>query len=246
MKPTKLFATMIVATAMLFVYSCNSEGEKKADETTADSTTVTTETTTPVTPSVMPGPTNMMVIKHKVANYAKWKPGFDAHDSARLANGLHKYVIGRGIEDSNMVLVALRMDDINKAKEVGASPDLKARMKKAGVTGVPDIDYTESVFSDTTPVQTAIRLQVSHKVKDWDAWKKVFDAHKQARMDAGLIDRVVAHTIGDPKAARLVFAVSDMEKAKAFINSQELKDRMAEGGVEGKPSFFFFTVVQRN
>lgn len=244
MKPTKSLATIIVATGFLLLCSCNSEGEK-ADETTADSTTATTETTT-TAPSVMPGPANLMVVKHKVANYTKWKPGFDSHDSTRLANGLHKYVIGRGIDDSNMVLVALRVDDVSKAKEVAASPELKDRMKKAGVTGVPDIDFTESVFSDTTPVQTQVRLQVSHKVKDWDAWKKVFDAHKQARMDAGLSDRVVAHTIGDNKSVRLVFAVSDMEKAKTFINSQELKDRMAEGGVEGKPNFFFFTIVQRD
>lgn len=246
MKSTTFLSTMFVATVLLFACSCNSGSEKESEEATKDTTTAVPETVTPAPPAVMPGPANLMVVKHRVANFAKWKPGFDAHDSVRLANGLHKYVIGRGVDDSNMVLVALRVDDVQKAREVGASAELRARMKKAGVTSVPSIDFTESVFSDTTPVQSTIRLQVSHRVKDWTAWKKVFDAHKQNRLDAGLSDRVVAHAIGDDKAVRLVFAVADLEKAKAFVNSQELKDRMAEGGVEGKPDIFFFTIVQRD
>ena len=57
----------------------------------------------------------MLVVTHKVANYAKWQVSYDEHDSIRLANGLHSYVIGRGLVDTNLVLVAVKADDITKA-----------------------------------------------------------------------------------------------------------------------------------
>lgn len=240
MKQVKLFTTISLAAGIILFSSCNSKKDKKADENVTDSTASKTETI--VAPS---GPTEVMIVKHKVADYAKWKPGYDAHDSARLANGLHSYVIARGTEDSNIVMVAMSMDDVEKAKSMAADPALKDIMKKAGVVGPPEIDYIHAVMSDTTGIKQTVRLMIKAKVKDWDAWKKVFDAHQQNRMDAGLTDRVVAYTIGDNHQVTLVFAVSDMDKAKAFLDSKDLKDRMAESGVEGPPGIFFYRIVQK-
>lgn len=245
MKRLKFLAAMVLVSGMFFLSSCNSGGDKKADEGT-DTTAAKTDTLAPpvVTPSAS-GPVTIMTIKHKVANYAKWKAAYDSHDSSRLANGLHNYVIARGVDDSNMVMVAMKMDDVDKAKAMAASPGLKERMKQGGVVGPVTMDYTTAVMNDTTAITQTIRVMVKHKVKDWDAWKKVFDAHKQARMDAGLTDRVVGHTIGDDHSVTLVFAVADMAKAKEFMNSKDLKDKMKEGGVEGPPSIFFYRIAEK-
>jgi hypothetical protein len=81
-----------------------------------------------------------------------------------------------------------------------------------------------------------------HKVKDWDAWKKEFDDHKQVRADAGLIDRALGHAVDDPKHVGIVFAVTDMAKAKAFLQSADLKDKMEKAGVEGRPTSFFYNI----
>ena len=245
MKQVKFLATITVAAGMLFLSSCNSGEEKKADESTADTSTVKTDTTTTATVLTTSGPTSIMTIKAKVANYAKWKPAYDSRDSIRQASGLHNYVIARGTEDSNMILVALRMDDVDKAKAMAASAELKAAMKKAGVTGPPSFDYLTSVMNDTTSIQQTVRLMAKSKVKDFDAWKKSFDDHKQARIDAGLTDRVIAYTTGNNHNVTLVFAVADVAKAKAFINSKDLKDKMKESGVEGPPNFFFYRIVEK-
>ena len=233
---------MSVAAAALFLSSCNSGGDKKADEKMGDSSTVNKETPPPPPP---PGPSSIMIVRSKVANYAKWLPSYESHDSVRLSFGLHSYLICRGTEDSNTVMVAIIMDDVNKAKEMANSKELKERMKKSGVVGPPMIDFLQAVMNDTTAIQQTVRLMVRHKVKDWDAWKKVYDSHKQARMDAGLTDRVLASSAGDNHNVTLVFAVSDMDKAKAFMNSQDLKDKMKEAGVEGPPDFFFYKVAKR-
>jgi hypothetical protein len=241
MKHVNFFATLVVAAGILLL-SCNSGGEKKGPDTPADSAVAKKDTTPVPAPA---GPVMIMTITHKVADYAKWKSGYDGHDSVRVAHGLHNYVIARGFEDSNMVMVALKMDDVSKAKEMGGSKEMMDRMKKAGVTGSASLDYTETVMNDTTAIQQTVRLMVKHKVKDWGAWKKAFDDHKQARMDAGLTDRVVGHTVGDDHRVTLVFAVADVNKAKAFIKSKDLKDKMNEAGVDGAPTFFFYRIAVR-
>jgi hypothetical protein len=242
MKPFQFLATPLAASMLLFLSSCNSGSEKKATETTTDSTAKTTpETVTPA--PAKPG--NVMIVQHKVANYAKWKPAYEAHDSARLANGLKSYILGRGINDSNMVVIIMKMDDANKAKEFAGSADLKQVMQKAGVMGKPTIQFLDVVMNDTSALAETKRLMITHKVKDWDAWKKEFDDHKPARVAAGLIDRGLGYSVGDNHSVSIVLAVTDMDKAKAFINSKDLKDKMMKGGVEGPPTYFFYNIVQK-
>jgi hypothetical protein len=241
MRHVKFFATLAVVASTLLL-SCNS-GDKKTSDTAADTTAVKKDSVTPPAP-VAAGPVMIMTIKHKVANYAKWKSAYDEHDSARLSYGVHNYVICRGVDDSNMVMVAMRMDDVNKAKEMGNSKELMERMKKAGASK-PTIDYTETVMNDTTAIQQTVRVMVRHTVKDWAAWKKAFDSHKQVRMDAGLTDRVIGHAVGDDHDVFIVFAVADIEKAKAFMQSKDLKAKMDEAGVVGPPTSFFYNVAVR-
>ena len=179
-----------------------------------------------------------------MANFAKWKPEYEAHDSARRSYGLSNYVIGRGLNDSNMVVVILKMDDVNKAKEFASSKDLKERMQKAGVTGTPSLTYLDVVMDDNSTIEQTARLMMTHKVKDWDAWKKEFDSHKQARIDAGLIDRGLGYSVGDNHMVSIVFAITDMKKAETFLKSTDLKEKMAKAGVEGPPTSFFYNIVQ--
>ena len=222
---------------MLFLASCNSGEEKKTTDTTTDSTEKAAATAAPIV-------SNLLVIMHKVADFGKWKTAYEAHDSIRTAHGLRNYVLGRGMDDSNMVLVALKMDDINKAKELVGSQEMKDRMKNAGVVGVPTFEYIQHTMSDTSKQALPTRVRVTFKVKDWDTWKKNFDDDKQARMDAGLIDRAVGHGIDDNHMVSVVLLISDMAKAKAFMSSKDLKDKMDKGGVEGPPTFFYYNVAQ--
>jgi hypothetical protein len=154
---------------VFFLVSCSGGGSEKK---TSDSTAVDT-TTAVVTPPVttITTPQNMMVAKHKVSNYAKWKASYDAHDSARLANGIHSYVIGRGLRDSNMILVAVKVDDMTKAKAFAKDPYLKKAMQKGGVTGTPEFAFVTMTFQDTATL-AYIRSRTTFTVKDWAPGKK--------------------------------------------------------------------------
>ena len=242
MKQQKILLSLAVLMSALF-YSCNNDSEKKEEPAKAE----TPATAAPAAPAAPEKPGNFLLITHKVANYAKWLPLYESDDSARKANGLTNFVLGRGIgADSNTVLVALKMADTAKAKAFGSSPGLKEKMKQGGVIGAPlSVNYTEAVWMDTSTNSLSTRVIVTHKVKDWDAWKKEFDSHKQVRMDAGLVDRSVGHSVDDTHNVIVVFAISDMAKAKAFMASKDLKDKMAAAGVTGPPSIFYYTVAKK-
>ena len=244
MKQIRFLATSFAASMLMLLSSCSSGDDKKTEESATTDTAPTTEkaaeTPAPTKPS------NVMIMQFKVADFAKWQSKYESkeRDSIRRASGLTNYAVGKGLDDPNKVIVILKMDDAGKAKALTASQGMKDRMKEAGVTGTPIFNYLEVVMDDNSSIDQTNRLMMTHKVKDWDAWKKEFDDHKQVRIDAGLIDRALGHDIDDNHNVEIVFAVTDMAKAKAFLQSKDLKDKMEKAGVEGKPTSFFYNIVK--
>lgn len=238
------FSGLLFYSMVFLLASCGgSQSEKKVstESTTVDSSTavVTPKITTITTPQ------DMMVVKHKISDYAKFKAAYDAHDSARLANGIHSYVIGRGLQDSNMIMVALKVDDMAKAKAFGKDPGLKKAMQKAGVTGAPSFAFVTMTFQDTATVASDIRARTTFTVKDWGAWQKAFEDAKQERLDNGIAVRAFGHDASDDKKVVLVTVLLDTAKAFAYYKSDMLKKRRAESGVIGEPERFLYRVVQR-
>jgi hypothetical protein len=186
-------------------------------------------------------PFKLIVIKHKVADYDIWRKEYDAHDSVRQAYGIRHFVVGRGIYDSNTIIVMDVMNDVMKAKEFSVMPSLKEAMKKAEVTGKPEFGYYDVIRYDDSKINIRERLMVTHHVKDFDAWLKVYDAEGLTkRMEEGFIDRGMARNLDDPNMVTVVFAISDLEKAKASISSEEKKKMMMDAGVEGDPQMFYY------
>src|SRR5262249_17162333 len=104
MKQSKLLSMLFGAVTTLFLVSCGSGEKKKSSYSTTTDTTSATTTTTEAAPvnTIITTPQNMAIVRHKVANFAKWMVAYDADDSARLANGLHNFVIERDDKDTNM------------------------------------------------------------------------------------------------------------------------------------------------
>lgn len=241
MKQFTFSCMLFFAATVFFLSSCGGSSDEKKTE---GDTTGTTTTVPPVN-TIVTTPQLMVVVIHKVADYAKWKPSFDAHDSVRLANGLHRYVIGRGVADTNMVMVAMKADDLAKAKAFSQNPGLKDVMKKAGVTGPPTIQFINTTWQDTANIGAAPRSLTTFTIKDWDAWRKSFDDGKQERIDNGVLVRTVGHDADDNKKVALITALVDTAKAFAYFNSDALKKRREAGGLTSEPKRFLFTIAHR-
>lgn len=87
----------------------------------------------------MAGP--LLVIHHKVADYAKWRPAYDADQPARTAAGLTNCTVRSAVGDANDVFIACQMADVAKARAFTAAPRLAAKMKGAGVVGKPEFHF---------------------------------------------------------------------------------------------------------
>ena len=246
MKQYRFTSILFCAVLVFFLTSCG-ESEQK---TSTDSDSNTVESTSPASTmeanTIVTTPESIMIVTHKVSDFAKWKASYDEHDSMRLVHGIHSYVIGRGVQDSNMVFVAVKADDMAKAKAFGKDPSLKKAMQKGGVIGTPSISLITTTWQDTAVLgPDIIRSRTTFTVKDWDAWQKSFADGKQERLDNGITDRVYGYDADDNKKVSLVTAVLDTAKAFAYYNSDALKKRRAAGGVIGEPKRFLFRVVQR-
>lgn len=243
------FTSMLLCAAMvLFLISCGGNEDKSSTDTTTTSDTTSTATTSTETPAntIITTPQNMMVVTHKVKDFAKWQASYDEHDSMRLANGIRSYVIARGMQDSSMVMVAVKGDDMAKAKAFAKDPSLKKAMQKGGVTGAPSISFVTVTWQDTSFLgPDVLRSRTTFAVKDWDAWQKSFEEGKQERTDNGITTRSYGYDPDDNKKVSLVTAVLDTAKAFAYYKSDALKKRREASGVTGETKRFLFWVVKR-
>jgi hypothetical protein len=79
-------------------------------------------------------------------------------------------------------------------------------------------------------------LIVLHKVRDFRKWRRAYDAHGPARRRAGLGAAQVYRGVGDTHKVAIVFRVKNIHKAKAFVESDDLRKAMKGAG---KPTFTF-------
>jgi len=59
----------------------------------------------------------MLVIRHKVKNYEKWRPEFDRHGNAQRSAGLTNPRVFRSSEDPSEVVIFFNARDTAKAKD---------------------------------------------------------------------------------------------------------------------------------
>jgi len=82
-------------------------------------------------------------------------------------------------------------------------------------------------------------ILVKHTVQDYAKWKKAFDENADSRKSFGSKGGRVYRTNGSPNEVTVVLNWEDMQKAKQFTESPELKTAMQNAGVTGAPQFQF-------
>lgn len=81
-------------------------------------------------------------IHHTVADYAKWRPIFDAHDAERRAHGATGAVqVYRDLANPNDITTVIEWDSVENAQKFAQSPGLAEAMRIGGVMGAPDAHF---------------------------------------------------------------------------------------------------------
>jgi hypothetical protein len=87
---------------------------------------------------------------------------------------------------------------------------------------------------------------IRHRVRDFDAWKAVFDEEENRafRRGQGVIGHSLHRDADDPNAVIVAFRVSDIAQARQLSASDGLRERMTRAGVEGRPEIWFAEDVE--
>jgi len=80
-----------------------------------------------------------------------------------------------------------------------------------------------------------IQVLVHHQVADYNNWRSVFDTALDFRHLGGECSCRIFRKSGNPNDLTLLFDWENIELAKRFLTSDELRDRMRQAGVVGVP-----------
>lgn len=85
---------------------------------------------------------------------------------------------------------------------------------------------------------------IRHHVADFAKWKAAFDEHETARRGAGITAHSLYREADDPNVVIISFTVSDLNRAKEFAGSRDLRSVMERAGVQGPPDIWFAESVE--
>jgi hypothetical protein len=78
---------------------------------------------------------------------------------------------------------------------------------------------------------------VRHSVRDYGAWRPVYDGHEAVRTAAGLTNGRVYRSAKDLNDIVILFDMADRRRAEEFGRSDDLREAMQRTGVVGQPDF---------
>lgn len=88
-------------------------------------------------------------------------------------------------------------------------------------------------------------LLVIHKVEDYAKWKSGFDDGVALREATDSKGGYIFRSADDPNEVVVLLEYDDLEKARQHAQSEELRERMQQSGVVGKPEVYFLEVAAR-
>ena len=85
----------------------------------------------------------VLAINHPVADYDKWKAQYDTMPPT--SRGAEFARVNRGVDDPNLITVVAGFESLDTLNAFVSSPELKAKMQEAGVSGEPRFEIYEEV-----------------------------------------------------------------------------------------------------
>jgi hypothetical protein len=82
-------------------------------------------------------------------------------------------------------------------------------------------------------------MLIRHKVKNFTTWKEGYDSHAPERAGAGLTEKYLLRSTNAPNEVVMLFEAQDIDRAQAFAESPDLREKMQDFGVVDKPDVYF-------
>ena len=227
----RLFPVSILWALLLFVAACSTPEEEEAIIQPTNEATVADS---------LAGDLVYVVFGHEVKDYAVWKQTHTDLAVTREAWGITDSYIMQGADEDSIVWMISTAPNEEAAHEFMVDPNLARAMDAAGVEGeVYRAILAPGFVNSFDPNDFPNRIIVQHGVRDFDAWKAVFDGHAGSRERAGLVDLFVSHPVGDSTDVHMMFGVLDESSLTNYMSSPALRVAMRLSGVIGEPKAYF-------
>jgi uncharacterized protein (DUF1330 family) len=86
---------------------------------------------------------------------------------------------------------------------------------------------------------------VRHTVADYATWKPLFDQHGEMRQQYGIKGGNLFRVANNPNELVILFEIEDPDQARAFMQSEGLRETMQRAGVTGPPEVFFLEKIEQ-
>jgi heme-degrading monooxygenase HmoA len=86
---------------------------------------------------------------------------------------------------------------------------------------------------------------IRHSVQDYEAWKSVFDSVSDLRRRNGGKSYQILRQENGSNSLVLLFEWDNLDNARKYAASPELKEAMQRAGVTGKPEILFLEEAAR-
>lgn len=175
----------------------------------------------------------------EVKDFEVWKPVFMKDSLSRRNNGVEMIVISSKIDHPKHMMFVGMIKEVEQAKKALKNTDFLGGSEAGG-----DISNLKSEFYEVLRFNPDANepqwLIMNFKIKDYIQWVNAFDAGQKLRADAALMDVLIAKDVEQPLKIQVVLDITDLNKAKAFMTSEILKEKMKSAGVIGKPDVEYY------
>jgi quinol monooxygenase YgiN len=200
-----------------------------------------------VTPPPPEMPKSSAILAIKVKDYAAFKTAFDAAEAQRKEAGVVAHAVSKDTGKGDTLSIWMASADPSKVEALYATPEAKKALKEAGVVGAAKV--TQLNHAEMSPpsgqAMPKFGALADLKVKDFAAWKAIFDADAALRNETGgVASYAIAQDPKDPNHVYLWLEGDDKDKIDAYLKSKEHKARDKEAGVKGAPKVSLYENVE--
>ena len=82
-------------------------------------------------------------------------------------------------------------------------------------------------------------MLIRHKEKNFPEWKRGYVNHLPKRVEAGLTEKYLLRGDQDPTEVVILFEAQNLNRARAFAESTDLRETMQKVGFVDKPDIYF-------
>ena len=91
-----------------------------------------------------------VLVRHKVADYNRWKEAFDSHLNTRKHAGETGFRLFHSADDPREMVLLLDWESVEEARKFMTSDELRTAHAEAGVVGAPEVQYLEDAAQRCT------------------------------------------------------------------------------------------------